>query len=150
MKTALRVVALLLVFGSLSPAQTKPPAGQNAVQEVTALERAYIEAGRQYDVAWIERYLADSYVGGGDGVVSNKAKAIANLKNRVRKIESISYEEINVQVYGDAAVAVGLTNFKGTVDDKEASRKYRWTDTWVKRNGQWQCVAGHSSTVVTK
>ena len=83
-------------------------------------------------------------------MVSDKTTAIANLKNRVRKIESIAYEEIKVQVFGDAAVAAGLTNFKGTLNGKDASRKYRWTDTWVKRDGQWLCVAGHSSTVVTK
>jgi ketosteroid isomerase-like protein len=75
---------------------------------------------------------------------------IANLKTRVRKTESISYEELKVQVYGDAAVATGLTNFKGTLNGKDASRKYRWTDMWVKQDGQWQCVAGHSSTVVAK
>jgi hypothetical protein len=39
MKKILGAVALLLVLVSLMFGQTKPPAGQNAVQEVTALER---------------------------------------------------------------------------------------------------------------
>jgi ketosteroid isomerase-like protein len=150
LKKIFGAVVLLLALVSLILGQTKAPAGQNAVGEVTALERAYIESSRQYDIAWFERYLADSFSSTGDGVMSDKATVIANLKNRVRKTESVSYEELKVQAYGDAAVAVGLTNFKGTLNGKDASRKYRWTDTWVKRDGQWQCVAGHSSTVVTK
>ena len=60
MKKMWGVVAPLVVLVCLSSAQTKAPAGQTAVQAVTALERAYIEAGRQSDVAWYERYLADS------------------------------------------------------------------------------------------
>ena len=36
--------------------------------------------------------------------------------------------------------------FKG----KDISGQYRWTDTFIKRNGRWQCVATHASNVAQK
>jgi len=39
---------------------------------------------------------------------------------------------------------------QGPVEGKDNSGKFQWTDTWLKRGGQWQCVAGHSSTLVAK
>ena len=40
------------------------------------------------------------------------------------------------------AVVVGTAHEKGTGKDGKAfDRTFRFTDTWVERNGQWQCVA---------
>ncbi len=27
-------------------------------------------------------------------------------------------------------------------EGKAFSRSYAWADTWMERNGQWQCIAG--------
>ncbi len=151
MKRIVAAVALLLLLACLIFGQTKPPAAQNAVQEVTALERAWLDAGRQYDVSWFERNIADSYIGTDEnGVVSDKATMIADVKNKASKIELLSYETLKVQAYGEAAVATGIVVVKGTYKGKDNSGKYPWTDTWVKLAGRWQCVAGHNSKIVTK
>jgi ketosteroid isomerase-like protein len=151
MKKILGAVALLLLSASLIFGQTKPPAGQNAVQEVTALERAWLDAARQYDVSWFERNIADSFINTDEnGVVSDRATTIAEVKNKESKYESISYDDLKVQAYGDAAVATGIDVIKGTYKGKDNSGKYAWTDTWVKLAGRWQCVSSHSSKIVSK
>jgi hypothetical protein len=66
------------------------------------------------------------------------------------KIESNVYENLKVQVYDDAAVATAISVVKGSYKGKDNSGKYPWTDTWVKRGGQWQCVASHASKIVQK
>ena len=143
--------ASCLVFGQAKPKQAVTPAGQNVAQEITALENAWSEAAQKYDVSWFERNLADSYIyTGADGVVSDKAAAIAYTKNKEEKYESFSYESIKVQAYGDTAVATGITVLKSTYKGKDASGKYSWTDTWVKLNGRWQCVAEHVSKLPPK
>jgi hypothetical protein len=109
----LAVALSCLVLGQAKPQQALPAAGQTAIQEVAALERAWIDASRQYDVAWFERSLADSF---------------------------ISTDEDGV------ATAIGVV--KGSYTGKDNSGKYPWTDTWVKRGGQWQCVASHASKIV--
>jgi ketosteroid isomerase-like protein len=152
MKKILGAVALLLVLVSLIIGQTKPPAAQNAVQEVTALERAWIDAERQYDVAWFEKYLADTIVSTDEnGAVMDKSAMIADVKSKASNNESVTYEGLKVQVYGDAAVATGISVVKGgTYKGKDNSGKFPWTDTWVKLSGRWQCVASHNSKIVTK
>jgi ketosteroid isomerase-like protein len=147
----LAVALPCLVLGQATPQQAVPSAELNAIQEVTALERAWIDASRQYDVAWFERYLAASCIFTDEnGVVMDKAAMIADVKNQATKTESYSYENLKVQVYGDAAVATGISVVKETYKGKDNSGKYPWTDTWVKRGGQWQCVASHNSKIVPK
>jgi hypothetical protein len=36
---------------------------------------------------------------------------------------------------------------KGNYKGQDISGKYRFTDTWVKRNGKWQVAASHSTKV---
>ncbi len=51
----------------------------------------------------------------------------------------------DVRLHGNVAVAVGTTKQRGKdASGKEFSYVYRWTDTWVERNGKWQCVASQS------
>jgi ketosteroid isomerase-like protein len=58
-------------------------------------------------------------------------------------------ENVQVTVFGDAAIAIG--GFKGKGSDasgKPFDEHERWTDTWVKMpNGQWQCVATQVSPI---
>jgi ketosteroid isomerase-like protein len=151
MKKISGAVALLLVLVCPIFGQTKPPAGQGAIQEVTVLERAWLEASRQYDVSWFERNIADTMVNTDEnGVVTDKTSMIADTKNKTSKYESLSYESLKVQAYGNAAVATGISVIKGTYKGKDNSGKYSWTDTWVKLGGRWQCVASHESKIVSE
>jgi ketosteroid isomerase-like protein len=155
MKKTMVAVFLVLAISSIIFGQAKPPqaapAGQNASQEVSALEKSWITASIKHEVAWFEKNIGETYIGTDEnGVVQDKAALIADVKNQVSKTESISYENFKVTVYGDAAVATGISVSKGTYKGKDNSGKYPWTDTWIKKGGQWQCVASHSSKIVAK
>ena len=137
-----RLASLVLV---LTLALPWAAAGQTAEQEVAALERAWLDAAMKYDVAWFERHIADTFISTDfEGVVTGKAAMVADLKAKAGK-ETVSYDGLKVQAYGDTAIATGITVVKGTYKGKDSTGRYAWTDTWVKRGGQWQCVAGHSS-----
>src|SRR6266567_4480643 len=42
------------------------------------------------------------------------------------------------------SVVIGTAHEKGTTKDgKPFDRAFRFTDTWMQRGGQWQCVASH-------
>jgi ketosteroid isomerase-like protein len=66
------------------------------------------------------------------------------------EISSPVSDEWKVRVYGDVAVVMGRYTYKMQLAGKEVTVQERFTDTWVKRAGRWQCVAGHNSTVVQK
>ena len=142
---------LMLAVSCLILGQTKQAAGQDTVKEITALENGWNDAAQKYDVAWFERNLADSLINTDEnGKVLDKAATIADVKDKVSKIESIYNEIFKVQAYGDAAVASGITVLKGTYKGKDSSGKYPFTDTWVKLAGRWQCVAAHASKIPSK
>jgi ketosteroid isomerase-like protein len=50
-------------------------------------------------------------------------------------------------MYGDAAVVTGIYREKGTDRGKPYQRRGRFTDTWVKQSGTWQCVASQSTLI---
>jgi ketosteroid isomerase-like protein len=42
---------------------------------------------------------------------------------------------------GDTVVVTGATREKGTEKGKPYAHQGRFTDTWIKKDGQWLCVA---------
>jgi ketosteroid isomerase-like protein len=145
-------------------AEYKPPAGPskqdekkpaapsastpaNAVElELLKLERAWLDAYQKRDVAAMERIESDDFtITHANGRVITKAQEIANLKRPGPSDSSMSFstEDTKVRVYGDTAVLTGIVIMKG----KDFSERSRYTDVYVKRNGQWQVVASHLSNL---
>lgn len=145
MKRLFAVVALVgVLVPGLASAQAGP-AAQSAEQAITALENAWLTAFTTGDTAWYEKNLAAGIVMTSEkGELRDKAAIIARLKTQPFKGTSTGTVD-KVVVYGDTAIAIGVETDKGTQNGKDASGTFRWTDTWVKINGQWQCVASHSS-----
>jgi hypothetical protein len=151
MKRLIIPISLMVVVSCLIFGQAKLTVGQNAVQEITALENAWLEAALKYESSWYEKNLADSYSSTDEnGVVADKKTVIADLKNKTWTNISNTYENFKVRIYGDTAIATAISVYKGTHKGKDMSGKYPWTDTWVKIEGRWQCVAGHNSKVPSK
>jgi hypothetical protein len=153
MKRLFALVVIVALVGVLVPspasAQAKP-AAQTAEQAITALEHAWLTAFTTSDVAWYEKNMAAGGVFTSEkGELRDKAGAIARLKAEPFK-GTATDADVKVIVHGDTAIAIGTETDKGTQNGKDASGTYRWTDTWVKINGQWLCVASHSSTVAKK
>jgi ketosteroid isomerase-like protein len=153
MKRLFALVVIVALVGVLVPglasAQAKP-AAQTAEQAVTALEHAWLAAFTTSDVAWYEKNMAPGVVSTNDkGALRDKTAMIALLKSEPFK-GTATDADVKVIVYGNTAVAIGTETDTGTQNGKDASGTYRWTDTWVKTNGQWQCVASQSTTVATK
>jgi hypothetical protein len=57
--------------------------------------------------------------------------------------------KLDVHMYGPSvAVVVGVANEKGTDKDGRAfDRRYRFTDTWMDRGGNSQCIASQVTLV---
>jgi len=52
---------------------------------------------------------------------------------------------MKVIVFGDTAVVHGLWTKKSADGGKDTSSRSRWTDTFVRRDGRWQCVGSYSA-----
>jgi ketosteroid isomerase-like protein len=137
-----------LVFVAAILAQTK---SESAEQELITLENEWAEAWIKSDVAFFERIIADDYTWTAPwGDVWTKAQDLALVKSRETVIKSWVLADMKVRVYGDTAVVTGRNTIKETYKGEDVSGQNRWTHTWVKRAGRWQCVAAHSSEIAQK
>ena len=114
------------------------------------LEKEWADAWIKRDIAFFERIESDDYTWTSPWGVWAKAQDLAELTSGDSVITSWVVDEMKVRVYGDAAVVTGCSTIKETHKGEDWSRQERWTDTWVKLNGRWQCVAGHSSLIAQK
>src|SRR4051794_32704760 len=113
------------------------------------IEQEMLNAALKGDASASERYYADTYVfTGPDGLVEDRAQAIADLKSGDLKLQGATLDDAKVRLYGDTAVVTYGSKDKGTYKGKDISGNTRWTDVFVKRNGRWQVAATHGSRVV--
>jgi ketosteroid isomerase-like protein len=141
------VGVVVLAFGVAVLAQQK---SGSVEQELIDLENGWAAAQVQgkLDLAFLEGILADDFVQtNSDGTSINKAQILAGLKLKEDVITSSAGDDYRVRVYGDAAVVTGRWTGKQTSKGKDTSGQYRWTDTWIKTAGRWQCVASHNSKI---
>jgi len=153
MKGVLATIVLVLAVSCQVFAQAKPaaPAKSASVeQELIKLENDWNNALVKRDVAALGRIKADDWTDiDPDGTIVTKAQSLASLKSGEDAFTSAVADEMKVRVYGDAAVALGRGTVKEQYKGKDISGQYRYTDTWIKMAGRWQCVAS-AGTKITK
>jgi hypothetical protein len=96
----------------------------------------------------LKAVIADDFQGTAtDGHRYNKGEAIATDPKVVAR--DCQLGEVKVRFFGDSiAIAYGAENrIRKAEDGKEARRCQVWTDTWLKRNGQWQIVAAQDTVI---
>jgi ketosteroid isomerase-like protein len=119
---------------------------KNPAAAVREMENRWAAATKAHDIATIQSLLAGDYVGvTASGSIVNKAGLLAELRKDKNVYDSVTNSRLDVRMHGDAAVVVGTTKQRGKdASGREFNFTYNWTDTWVLRGGQWQCVASQS------
>jgi ketosteroid isomerase-like protein len=144
------VCAAMLMWGAMwtgAEQQTSSDEGGR----VLALETAWNHALEAKDTKALNMVLDNTFVSLDiDGSVTNKSEFLAGIKSAAYQPSQAVTEQSNVQVYGNAAVVVGIFRVKGTEKGKPYVRRERFIDTWIKINGAWQCVATTSVLITTK
>jgi ketosteroid isomerase-like protein len=142
MKTFLSTVLSLVVLVS---------AGVRAAEgnaEFTALEEKMSDALIKGDVAAFAKTVVDDWrIVLGDGKTLTLAQVKEALSSGTLKIRSVKLSELEVRIYGDTAVVIGLNQTDGSWDGEDFNTRDRFTDVFIKKDGAWKCVASHSSTM---
>ena len=127
-----------------SSAAAKPAKKLSVEAALKDNENRWETAYGSHDTSVAESMVASDFVGVyWDGKLMSKSGSIAEMKKDTDTYKSAVNEKLAVHSYGsNVAVVVGTAREKGTGKDGKAfDRTFRFTDTWVERNGQWQCVA---------
>jgi len=150
MKRKLLFAAGLLIVGAAFAAR-----GQNTekdeVGHIQALETAWNHALEAKDANALNMLLANTMVSVDiDGSVTNKSEFLAGIKAPDYQPSQAVTEQSSVQIYGDAAVVVGVFRVKGMDKGRAYTHRERFVDTWIKSNGTWQCVATTGTLITAK
>jgi len=111
-------------------------------EEIRALEAARNEAIVHGDAATLERMTSDDYTFITlRGELRTKAEIVKGFATGAFKYESREISDLNIRVYGNAAVVTGRSTQKGTENGKDYSGDYWFTRVYVKESGRWLTVA---------
>lgn len=114
------------------------------IRELKNLVRIWDEATVKGDAATVDRLLADefAFVGG-----PRKAQYLQSIKSKSIEtlVESAVSDELQVQVYGDTAVIIGVDTVKVKNRSQPYENRFLYMDVWIKRSGRWQCVKAYST-----
>lgn len=145
MKQSLVMTALVFAVSFTAFAQTANKElgkDEKDKQELLRLDREWAEVVLRGDVATFDRISSDDHISThSNGRIVTKAEEkayLAKVSPSHPRIASIKTVDVDVRVYGNAAVIIGrvIEQVRGG-----GERQYRYTTTWVKRQNRWQVVA---------
>jgi ketosteroid isomerase-like protein len=139
-------VTLALCVTPLLGAQDKSLTDIAAETTIRQLEQQWERALLQGDQAAINRIVAeDCLFVSSSGELLTKAQADSDRRKTVLKVSIIT--DMNVRVIGDVAIVIGANREASTYGDQDTSGRYRWTDIFARRGGQWKVVSAHSTRI---
>jgi hypothetical protein len=124
--------------------------------ELMKIENDWPRIIKEHDSAAVRRIEADDAVFVyPDGSLGDKAQDIKDMEAGTLSADSWEIADLNVNVLdNDSAVVSGRSIVKGgkykMPDGKtqDISGEYRWIDTYARRDGQWQLVAGATTPIM--
>jgi len=116
-------------------------AGENlAVMEAA---NGWTQAAVKQDTAGLQRFLADDLqYAHASGQKQTKSEYIAAVTKGPARYESFTFSDVNVVVYGKAAVLTGYVDVKMTGQD---SFRVRTLQVYTEKDGHWQMAAHQSA-----
>jgi ketosteroid isomerase-like protein len=140
----------VMVLAAVLFAQEKSAPSNDEIQ-IKQLEHAWNEAESRHDVGAVTAIVADTltYIDF-DGSIMNKAEYLHDVTKTAYQADHLYDEGLDVAVYGNAAVVTGIYRETGNTKGKNYVHRVRFTDTWIKRGGVWQCVASQNTLIQGK
>jgi ketosteroid isomerase-like protein len=129
---------------SASPTTAAPGNKMGVEATLKDMENKWEASYAAHDMSVAQSLVANDFTGVyWDGRVMSKSGVISEVKKDKDSYKSAVNEKLAVHSYGPGvAVIIGTAHEKGTTKDgKPFDRTFRFTDTWVQRGSQWQCVA---------
>jgi hypothetical protein len=145
------VVTLLIAASSfvfIRPARSSANQKGNDEQAVRQLLNEISVALAKSDAAALDRIYADNYtLVNESGVLTTKAPRLAAIKSGDLKYELVSFDEVNIRLYENTAVANYRVTSKGQLKGQNIGGQFRATSTYVKMKGGWQLVAAQVTRI---
>lgn len=136
MKAAIAFAAACLAL----PATAQTTASTET--EIKAASQAFDDAQLHHDRAALERFLAKDFkFVRGSGKITGRDEFIASFTDPKTKFEPfVIVDRIYVPLGPDAGIVGGDGAIRGSEDGKPFTERFRFADTFHRRDGRWQVV----------
>lgn len=115
----------------------------NPSNEINTICNRYTAAYLESDTSVLDEILVDDWrliaARAEDDV--DKVKRLADLGNGILKVASVEDSEVNIRIYGDAAIVTGLRRAEATYEDRDVGGLARFSHFFVRQETAWQCVS---------
>ncbi len=143
----LRPLILLLAF-ALLPFTPELSRAQGDETKIIALENLWNQMQINHDADAMGKMLDSDYVFTDyDGSVMTKSQFLATIGDKSIQVTVEVSENMKLYRHGDTVIIIGSTREKGTEKGKPFSHLGRFTDAWIKKDGQWLCIASQLSLI---
>jgi ketosteroid isomerase-like protein len=113
---------------------------------IEMLEAKLRQAMLTSDVHTLDQLIADDLAfTAPNGTVINKQMDIESHRSEQTKFTSIKVQEQQAHDYGACIVVMVRAELSGSFNEQAFSGIYCYTRVWMKRQEQWQIIAGHAS-----
>jgi len=145
------VTSIVFGFIGVGVSAAQPPKASQDPTDIAAIKQISQDMGDamvRVDIDKLNQIYADDFVTvGRSGKVITKADLLTNFQSFHDKLESFENGPIDVQVFGNVAVANGTVSEKRSRDGKIADGEFLWMDLLEKRAGKWQVVRSAGSRI---
>jgi ketosteroid isomerase-like protein len=145
------VTSIVLAFMGVGVSAAQPPKASQDPADISAIKQLEQDMGDamvRLDLDRLSKIYADDFVTvGRAGKVITKADILSDFQSFHDKLESFENGDIDVQVFGNVAVANGSVSEKRVRDGKNVSGEFLWMDLLEKRAGKWEVVRSAGSKI---
>jgi ketosteroid isomerase-like protein len=148
-KIAAIMAVLLMCAGAWISSARAGQAGKaagyaEAERAVTKLEQEWFSIQQANDWAKLSKMISDDFViVDSDGSLGNRETMVAGYKEEAPRVISLKMQVLVAHaVAANVVIASGLDDIATKGSNGAATHRYeRFIDTWILRDGRWQCVA---------
>lgn len=153
MKKLFCFINICLLIGVTASSQNKKvPSSKstNDIEQIKKLEYNWVKAEDFLDTVELQKILDKTFISIEANGVSNRQEELLGVNETINRfmkegvlIDSFHLEDMTINLYDNSAVATYIVITKGKNNGVPFTRKSRFYDVLVKRNGEWKGVASH-------
>jgi ketosteroid isomerase-like protein len=147
------LLALVPFLFSRSLSAETPKGNAELEQEIRKLDSAEAVAVLNTDVVAIEKYWSDDFTvnAPNNKILMGKVDAIKLVREGILDYSSFKRDVEAVVIHGDTVILMGLETVKAKGKAPFAGQTVlrRFTNIWMKREGQWQLTA-RQATIISR
>ena len=142
-----RPFALILLLSSLAlPAAFAQSEGDES--QIIALENLWNQMQIAHDANAMGQMLDPDFIlTDYDGSVLTKPQFLASMRDKSNQLTVEVSQDMKLYRHGDTVIVIGATHEKGTLKGKPYEHHGRFTDTWIKRDYRWLCIASQLALI---